>query len=121
MEARGYTVLNPELCNYYNLDYDKIGECTPGFNHISEITHQVESNHLWYITHQLNITRNLLKNRPWKNNQVMSKEIEYQEALVRSFLMYLGFLTINGFTPHTIIRLFIRKKLLNDWRIETGY
>jgi len=121
IEVRGYHIITQELCTYYDIDYTMIQPITPGFNNMSDLIHEVESNHLWFITHQLNIARNLLKNRPWKNNQVMTKEVDYQEALVKAFIMYLGFLAINGFTPESLIGLFIRKKLLNDWRISTGY
>ena len=74
-----------------------------------------------HIYYQINIARNLLKNRPWKQTQVMSKELDYQEAVVKAFLMYLGFLAINGFTDSSMFELFYRKQQLNLWRQKSGY
>jgi hypothetical protein len=119
--STGYNLFNRDLASYYDLDYDKINVYTPGFHSISDITHDNESFYLWQITHQLNITRNLLKNRPWKQTQVMSKELDYQEALVISFIMYLGFLASNGFDGSSLFELFYRKQQLNLWRINSNY
>ena len=95
--------------------------CAPGFRRVKSSRHVFETNLIYVIVYQLNITRNLLKNRPWKQTQVMTKEIEYQESLVKSFIMYLGFLGIYGFDPETLYNLFRCKQALNIWRIKTGY
>ena len=119
--ATGYGLFNEALAKYFDIDYEKVVSYTPGFHSISEQTHESEAFHLWQVTYQINIARNLLKNRPWKQTQVMSKELEYQEAVVKSFLMYLGFLAINGFTQSSLFELFYRKQQLNLWRQGSGY
>lgn len=119
--ATGYGLFNENLANYFDIDYKKVCSYTPGFHSISEQTHDAEATILWQVTYQINIARNLLKNRPWKQTQVMSKELDYQEAVVKSFLMYLGFLAINGFTPSSLFELFYRKQQLNLWRQNSGY
>lgn len=95
--------------------------CAPGFNGVKSSKHILEINLLWEVVYQLNITRNLLKNRPWKQTQIMTKEIEYQESLVKSFIMYLGFLAVYDFDPEKLYNLFRCKQTLNLWRIKTGY
>lgn len=95
--------------------------CAPGFNGVKSSKHILEINLLWEVVYQLNITRNLLKNRPWKQTQIMTKEIEYQESLVKSFIMYLGFLALYDFDPEKLYNLFRCKQTLNLWRIKTGY
>lgn len=95
--------------------------CAPGFRGVKSSRHIFETNLIYVIVYQLNITRNLLKNRPWKQTQVMTKEIEYQESLVKSLIMYLGFLGIYGFDPESLYNLFRCKQALNIWRIKTGY
>lgn len=117
----GYGLFNENWDNYFEFDYQKVNSYTPGFHSISEQTHETEAFHLWQVTYQINIARNLLKNRPWKQTPVMSKELDYQEAVVKAFLMYLGFLAINGFTPSSLFELFYRKQQLNLWRQNSGY
>lgn len=117
----GYPLFTEALAIEYSIDYDRVNAYTPGFHYMNVYTHDVEVFHLWQVTYQLNIARNLLKNRPWKQTQVMSKEVDYQEAIVKSFLMYLGFLTINGFDDRSLFILFYRKQQLNLWRQRTGY
>lgn len=117
----GYGLFNESMAKYFDIDYEKVVSYTPGFHSISEQTHESEAFYLWQITYQINIARNLLKNRPWKQTHVMSKELDYQEAVVKSFIMYLGFLAINGFTPSSLFELFYRKQQLNLWRQNSGY
>lgn len=117
----GYSLFDDKLANEHGIDYFKVNEYTPGFHSMNTITHGAEAFHIWQVTYQLNMARNLLKNRPWKQTQVMSKEVDYQEAIVKSFLMYLGFLTINGFDNHSLFTLFYRKQQLNLWRQRSGY
>ena len=117
----GYPIFTESLAKDFGIDYEKVNDYTPGFHYMNAYTHDVEVFYLWRVTYQLNIARNLLKNRPWKQTQVMSKEVDYQEAVVKSFLIYLGFLTINGFDNHSLFKLFYRKQQLNLWRQRTGY
>lgn len=102
-------------------EYDKIVSYTPGFNEMSEISHENEKLYLWEVVYELNKARNFLKCRPWKQNQVMTKEINFQESLVKSFYLYMGFLAMNGFTPCGLFSLFFKKQRLNLWRQKTNY
>jgi hypothetical protein len=118
---RGFILFSKELAEDFEVNYDKVDSYTPGFHVLSPIKHSANAFLLWQVTHQLLLTRNLLKNRPWKQTQVMTKELEYQESLVISFIKYLGFLAINGFNPENLYELFHRKQKLNLWRMSTGY
>lgn len=102
-------------------EYDKIVSYTPGFHEMSEISHENEKLYLWEVIYELNKARNFLKCRPWKQTQVMTKELDYQEALVKSFYLYMGFLALNGFTDENLFRLFYKKQRLNLWRQNTNY
>lgn len=96
-------------------------EYTAGFHHVSSSELEDERNQLWLVVYELNKARNLLKNRPWKQTEVMTKELEFQESLVKSFLYYLGYLADRGFDQDKIVTLFNRKQALNLWRINSGY
>ena len=95
----------------------------PLFNYLNPEVLRAERELLWIITYQLNISRNLLKNRSWKLTQVMTKEIEYQESLVKAFLLYLGYLGTNlgDNTYKELVELFYLKQQLNIWRQQTNY
>ena len=102
-------------------EYDKIVSYTPGFHEMSEISHENEKLYLWEVIYELNKARKFLKCRPWKQTQVMTKEIDFQESLVKAFYLYMGFLAMNGFTPCGLFSLFFKKQRLNLWRQTTNY
>lgn len=118
----------PLLMEVFELDeddasirYKHISEYTPGFHNITSDEETTQSSHLWQIVYLLNVSRNLLKNRPWKQTEVMTKELEFQESIVKSFIYYLGYLACNGFNQDSLVTLFNRKQALNMWRIKTKY
>lgn len=118
---KGYSIFDINIAEELELDYYNINSYSPGFHNISQISMDIQVNCLWIITYNLNIARNCLKNRPWKQTSVMTKELDFQESIVRSFIMYMGYLAISGFDGNSIAKLFIRKQQLNLWRISTGY
>lgn len=124
----GYDLLSEEVDFFIEANkthsheiFDGGLQYAPGFNFYGNSRKEVNERSILYIVYNLNITRNLLKNRPWKRTQVMTKESEYQEALVKSFYMYMGFLLMNDFTDKDIAGLFALKQKLNLWRISTNY
>lgn len=45
---------------------------------------------IWDVTYHLNIARNYLKNKPWKQSQEMTNEEKYQEEIVLAFIYMMG-------------------------------
>lgn len=76
---------------------------------------------LWDITYHMNIARNFLKNKPWKQSQMMTSEIQYQEELVHGFLNFLGFLQMTVVDAEQIYFLYFKKNHINQFRIKTKY
>lgn len=101
--------------------WEHINSYTPGFHQMNELSHEAEKLYLWEVIYELNKVRNFLKCRPWKQTQVMTKEIDFQESLVKAFYLYMGFLAMNGFTPLGLFGLFFKKQRLNRWRQQTNY
>ena len=101
--------------------WEHINSYTPGFHQMNELSHEAEKLYLWEVIYELNKARNFLKCRPWKQTQVMTKEIDFQESLVKAFYLYMGFLAMNGFTPLGLFGLFFKKQRLNLWRQNTNY
>ena len=82
---------NPLLANRFRLideEHESVKDYTPGFNTLSESSHENEKLLLFEIIYELNIARNLLKSRPWKQTQVMTKELDFQYSLVKAFYLY---------------------------------
>lgn len=112
------------LVNRFNMideDHESVKDYTPGFNTLSEASHEEEKILLFNVVYELNIARNLLKCRPWKQTQVMTKELDFQYSLVKAFYLYMGFLGIQGFTPYELFMLFFKKQRLNIWRQKSNY
>jgi len=101
--------------------WEQIISYIPGFHKMSELSHEAEKLYLWEVIYELNKARNFLKSRPWKQTQVMTKEIDFQESLVKAFYLYMGFLALNGFTDQGLFSLFFKKQRLNRWRQQTNY
>lgn len=101
--------------------WEHIKSYTPGFHQMNELSHEADKLYLWEVIYELNKARNFLKCRPWKQTQVMTKEIDFQESLVKAFYLYMGFLAMNGFTPLGLFSLFFKKQRLNLWRQTSNY
>lgn len=76
---------------------------------------------LWYITHHLNIARNFLKNKPWKQSEMMTQEIKYQEELVKSFIYMCGYFKKLGMESEDVFYIYFKKNHVNQFRIKSKY
>lgn len=76
---------------------------------------------LWDISHHLNISRNYLKNKPWKQTQMMTQELYYQQELVTAFVMMLGYFKYLGIDVQNLYFLYFKKNMVNQFRIKSKY
>lgn len=76
---------------------------------------------LWDITYHLNISRNFLKNKPWKQSEVMTQELAYQRELVEAFILFIGYLGTMQCIPQQIYFLYFKKNKINEFRIKSKY
>lgn len=116
-----YSIFDEDLLSEVDMDINEVSKYIPGFHHLSDRKIKLNEIRLWMVVYYLNLARNVLKNRPWKQTQVMSQEDLFQEYLVLSFIYYLGYLATNNFEPQGLFNLFYRKQQLNLWRISTNY
>lgn len=93
----------------------------PGYNFLSNSLHDFEAQLCWEVTYHLCVARNFLKNKPWKQTEVMTDELRFQEEIVLAFLKYLGYLLYVGFKPDTFHRLFFKKHKVNIFRQRSNY
>lgn len=125
-------ISSPSVINRYNLlseiylDYseEEINEMRsylPGFNFLNSSFQDIESSLAWECSYHLMVSRNFLKNKPWKQTEVMTDESGYQSEIVVGFIMYLGYLKFCGFTAETLYKLFFKKHMVNRFRQKSMY
>lgn len=76
---------------------------------------------LWDVTYHLNIARNFLKNKPWKQSQMMTNEELYQEELVKSFIAMMGAFYEMGIDDTNLYYIYFKKNLTNKFRQKSKY
>lgn len=76
---------------------------------------------MWDVTYHLNIARNFLKNKPWKQSQMMTNEGAYQEEIVKAFILMMGLFLVMGISPENLYFLYFKKNRVNKFRIESKY
>ena len=76
---------------------------------------------MWDVTYHLNIARNFLKNKPWKQSQMMTNEGAYQEEIVKAFILMMGLFLEMGISPENLYFLYFKKNRVNKFRIESKY
>ena len=76
---------------------------------------------MWDFTYHLNIARNFLKNKPWKQSQMMTNEGAYQEEIVKAFILMMGLFLAMGISPENLYFLYFKKNRVNKFRIESKY
>ena len=93
----------------------------PGGRSISEIFTSKTRLSLWDVTYSLNISRNCLKNKPWKQTGVMTNESLYQSKLVEAFVYMVGYFSRLGMTSQDVYYLYFKKNMINQFRIKSQY
>lgn len=102
------------------LDYNtKLLEGGRYFNHVEYSVNYPYL--LWKITHHLNIARNFLKNKPWKQSQVMTQELKYQAELVKAFIYFCGYLGWIGMDSKEVFYIYFKKNHINLFRQKSKY
>lgn len=114
-----YTILQER--DYDPERWSHIQGYIPGYNFLSNNLHDFEAQLCWEVTYHLCVARNFLKNKPWKQTEVMTDELRFQEEIVLAFLKYLGYLLYVGFKPDTFHRLFFKKHKVNIFRQRSNY
>lgn len=86
-----------------------------------QISYLCMKKYMWDIVYHLNIARNYLKNKPWKQSQMMTNELAFQEELVKAFIKLIGYLYTLGLNYHDIYVLYFKKQRVNKFRIQSKY
>lgn len=123
----GYDMVNGMLLIKKNIfEIDSIfpelkDSCTPVGWKTSPMWLNHISIQLWDISYSLSISRNCLKNKPWKQSGELTDENKYQELLCESFIKLLGFYKHMGYTAETLFEVYFKKNCINQFRIASKY
>ena len=113
--------ISEEMLKAHNLQPKKVFGYIPGFLRISSSQHELEDHMLWKVAYHLNLGRNYLKNKTWKQTQELTDGLRYQSEVVKAFVAYCGYLQVMGFKPETFYVLFYKKHMVNKFRQKSGY
>lgn len=107
--------------NIYSFGVLDRDECTPiGWNAGESFINGV-SHLLWDVTYSLSISRNCLKNKPWKQTGQLTDEITYQGLLVESFIKLCAYFGYLGLSSKTLFEIYFKKNCINQFRIKSKY
>lgn len=76
---------------------------------------------LWDITFHLQIARNTLKNKPWKQTGMMTDVKQYEQSIAEATLALFEFFSFTGFTAESLYVIYYKKNKVNQFRIKSKY
>lgn len=118
----GSEVTTPVLNLLTLLDSDKDTSLIKGGSLYSSSSYLEMKSNMWDVVYHLNIARNYLKNKPWKQSQMMTNESAFQEELVKAFIKLIGYFYTLGLNDlEDIYTLYFKKQRVNKFRIHSNY
>lgn len=108
-------------CRWVIKDHMLQDEFLRGGRQLSTERKDFMKQYLWDITYHLQIARNTLKNKPWKQTGMMTDLKQYEEAMRETTLALFKFFYFAGFTPESIYVIYYKKNKVNQFRIKSKY
>ena len=76
---------------------------------------------MWRVTYWLNISRNFLKNKPWKQTNMLTDTKRFHEAVMSAWFAYFELMDYIGMTPWSLFTVYFKKNRINLFRITSKY
>lgn len=92
-----------------------------GGRNLGKTDRDIQKMLLWDITFHLQIARNTLKNKPWKQTGMMTDETLYKTEIMRASFALFKFMAFAEFTPESIFYIYFKKNRVNKFRIASKY
>jgi len=102
-------------------DEDLVDEFLRGGRHLSKKHMAVMERYLWRTTYWYQVARNTLKNKPWKQSQMLTDELTYKQYILRANELLFQFFYFIGMTPRSLFTIYYKKNLINCFRIKSNY
>lgn len=112
-----------------NRDANKLGykftigktDFTKGGRLYGNYTMEEIKGQLWDITYALQLARNCLKNKAWKQTEEVTNEQLFQNRLMEAWVYFTKFLNYLGMDHASVFDIYFRKNLINIHRTKTNY
>ena len=75
----------------------------------------------WDITYYLNIARNCLKNKPWKQSQMLTDLVKFRKLIIHALVLFMGTCSIMGISSGNLYRNYFKKNRINKFRQQSKY
>ena len=92
-----------------------------GGRKLSSKIRDVMKQYLWDITYWLQMARNTLKNKPWKQTQMMTDSNIYETSVRECTVALFKFLAFVELTPESFYTIYYKKNKVNQFRIASKY
>jgi hypothetical protein len=76
---------------------------------------------LWDITYHLQIARNTLKNKPWKQSHMITDLEQYETSMKKATYALFTFFYFAGFDKQALYHIYFKKNKVNQFRIKSKY
>lgn len=119
--VRSYNLLEESDIEVMGLDVNHVLSYLPAFRQSSQQVHKSEDHMLWEVAYHICISRNYLKNKPWKQTQELTDITRYSANVIMGLIKYLGYLNKMGFTPESLYILCFKKNQVNQFRQRSNY
>lgn len=81
----------------------------------------IATKYSWRITHLLNLSRNCLKNKPWKQDEVMTDIPKYWKYLGMAVSCMFQYMHVMGLSNQDIYYIYFKKNKINIFRQQSKY
>lgn len=75
----------------------------------------------WNIVYHLGLMCNCLKNKPWKQTEMLTDRPKFKDYLINAFYMMYRVLKSNELSDEDIYNLYFKKNEVNKFRIRSKY
>ena len=76
---------------------------------------------MWAVTVDLNLGRNNLRNKPWKQTHVLAQIDPFKRRMVKAMLRLFGLSTRAMMGRHNVMIMYLKKNAVNVFRINSKY
>lgn len=108
-------------CRYIIKDEDLEDEFLRGGRKLSTKISNHSKEFLWDIVYYLELARNTLKNKPWKQTEMLTDEERFKENILIAWVYLFKYLAFAGFTAESVYTIYYKKNRVNHFRIKSKY
>lgn len=87
---------------------------------MGNINNPLDSSLLDFIT-RLGLCCNCLKNKPWKQTQMLTDKDNFKANVIKAWKSYISALMVAGLNPESIAALYLKKSQVNQFRQRSNY